>query len=223
MEKRYFTSINYNLARVIRQLQTVVENNGGYIASRKDFNSYSKEYEIHNRTVMEAIRDAEFQIATITEMSPSEIEKTNQLRQRRLDSLKAQVEKLKQDQPESFVTHFLQSITFVYDGKLYYFCTDDNPFFPFHYQKTDINEKGEINCTYLEEFSKEGWMFDCLFEQETTESDIREIANIVFNKLVSAEDTEAYYEVGYKNCPYCGRRMKYNKGAKIETYEKVEL
>lgn len=223
MEKRYFSSTNYNLTKMLAYLKTVVESKGGYIVYEKGFNPYKNEYEVYNRTVLEAIYDCEREIERIERYNSAEksvSERVLELRQRRLESLKRQITDLTQNQPEPFTTHFLQSIKFVYDGKLYYFQMDDNPFFPFHYQRTDINENGEALGTYLEEFSKKDWMFDCLFERETDEADIKEIADIVFNKLIESPDTEVYYESDYRYCPTCGSRMKYRHAKKF-TYEKI--
>lgn len=223
MEKRYFTNWGYNSAKLLNHLKAVIENNGGYIVKKAGYPSYKNEYEIHNRTVIEEIHKTENMISDIEKWNNSESEKLNGLRQHRLQSLRSQLEKLKQDQPKPFTSRLTTYINFVHDGKYYYLTFDENPFFPFHYLKTGINEKGEVRPTYLDEFDKSDWMFDCLFESNVAEADYREIACTIFNKLVSAKETEPYYEESYERCPYCGSTHKVKKAPKKSNMEKVDI
>jgi hypothetical protein len=75
----------------------------------------------------------------------------------------------------------------------YYIQLDDNPFFPFYYQKTPIAEDNtRSNDACLDEIDK-SWLWDCFFTTSDQKQDItadrKEAANIIFNKLLSASNS----------------------------------
>lgn len=78
-------------------------------------------------------------------------------------------------------------ISFVYDGDLYNFSVQDNPYFEHCYTKLRIRD-GKVprgNQVYMAEIDRKAWMFDCLF-RVTCDADVREIAELLFNELVKA-------------------------------------
>lgn len=113
------------------------------------------------------------------------------------------------------VTH-TNYITFVYDGFYYYYQVDDNPFFDFYYRKTKLNGNKYSRNVYLEKDKKE-WVFDCLFSYECTQAERKEIANLIFNYLVSAKESERYREKEKIMVPNV-----YNDGYHYETVCKPE-
>lgn len=77
-------------------------------------------------------------------------------------------------------------ITFILDDVYYYFQVDQNPFFPFYYQKTPIKAGKYSRDACLDEFTKD-WLFDCLWSSGVCDADIIEVANLIFNGLVNAD------------------------------------
>lgn len=80
-------------------------------------------------------------------------------------------------------THY---ITFTFNGVFYYFQVDENPFFPFYYQKTPVTGGKYSRDACLNEFSK-NWLFDCFWSSGVCDADIKEAANLIFNSLVKAD------------------------------------
>ena len=109
------------------------------------------------------------------------------------------------------VTH-TSYISFVMDDYYYYFQLDDNPLFPFYYQKSPIKNGKTYKTVYLTELPKEKWMYDCLLSADCCEADIKEIAHLLFNILCKA-----------KSCDIVVKRKKvhvpntYNDGYHYET------
>lgn len=83
-------------------------------------------------------------------------------------------------------------ITFALDNMYYYFQIDDNFLFPHYYQKIKIVNGKRRKNAYLTK-AKKDWIYDCLFEN-CNEAEIVEIANLVFNMLMQAEESEIYHE-----------------------------
>ncbi len=83
------------------------------------------------------------------------------------------------------VTH-TSYITFALDEVYYYFQVDENPFFPFYYQKTPIKAGKYSRDACLDEFPKD-WLLDCLWSSGVCDADIIEVANLLFNRLVNAK------------------------------------
>jgi hypothetical protein len=85
---------------------------------------------------------------------------------------------------------FLDGYTnFILDDDYYYFQIDDNPFFPFYYTKTPIKNNKYSKDVYMEESKKE-YLYDCFFEENPAQEDIKEAANILFNELTNAKYCE---------------------------------
>ena len=130
----YLNNWEFNIARVLKRLEKVIDDNGGEFVSNweKEFDNYK----FISRN-------------------------TNQ-------ELKA---------------HFKNRMTFVLDGFLYYFQIDENPFFEFYIIKNPIENYISKNRYYKEELNK-NWFYDCLFNSDCNDEEIKEIANLFFNELV---------------------------------------
>lgn len=96
--------------------------------------------------------------------------------------------------------YYTSYITFVFQGMAYYFQTEDNPFFPTMYIKTPVREGKYSKDACLEEL-KTVWQYDCVFSSNMSESDIKEIANILFNGLVKSPKCEIIRDWNYCNVP----------------------
>ena len=90
-----------------------------------------------------------------------------------------------QDGSEVIPVPFTTCITFALDGLVYYFQVDQNPFFPFYFNKTQITSGKYSRDAGLEEFNKE-WLFDCFWQSNCSQADIIEAANMIFNGLCNA-------------------------------------
>lgn len=90
-----------------------------------------------------------------------------------------------QDNGETIPAPFTTYITFELDGMIYYFQVDQNPFFPFYFNKTPAKAGKYSRDAGLEEFNKE-WLFDCFWQSNCAQADIIEAANMIFNGLCNA-------------------------------------
>ena len=107
-------------------------------------------------------------------------------------------------------------ITFIFDGIAYYFQTEDNSFFPARYIKTPVRNGKYSKDACLEEL-KTVWLYDCVFSSNVPESDIKEIANILFNGLVKSPKTEII-----RDWSYCVVPNTYDGGSHKEKVLKPE-
>lgn len=202
----YYTNWNYNAARLLDRLQTIVENNGGYIAETNApdyfYHSFQTLYTIHNRSLMDAIREQTGRIERVKKFNGDVVHVEKELQ--RLQAIQAPPVK----------TRFTSYIHFVLDQFYYELSFDNNPFFPFHYRKIKLANNQFTGDFYLEEFTKE-WLFDCLFSFQCNDAEIKEIANLIFNALCSAPASKEYIERIKTRVP-----NTYSAGYHYETIEK---
>lgn len=76
-------------------------------------------------------------------------------------------------------------ITFTLDNTVYYFQIDQNPFFPFYFNKTPLRDGKYSRDAGLEELSK-NWLYDCFWSSNCSQEDIVEAAHSIFNELCNA-------------------------------------
>lgn len=180
--KLYLSNWNYNAALIIEELAAIVENNGGTVKP-------GTEAIIENRALNENLRKAADRLTQL-ESIEAEAPGTNEHRTDAIKRLRADIEKWERiDNTPRTVHHCTWSsayISFKLGGMYYYYQTDSNPFFDFHYQKTPIDINGTVSrCACLENDPKE-WLYDCFFRAEATDADRREAANLIYNMLVKA-------------------------------------
>lgn len=91
-------------------------------------------------------------------------------------------------------------IRFELDGLVYYFQTDDNPFFPFYYNKTR-NQNGKYSRDAgLEELAKD-WLVDPLWEPSCPEAVIQYAAQTIFDALQNAPISQIIRSTQKKRVP----------------------
>lgn len=87
------------------------------------------------------------------------------------------------------VTHTTY-ITFELDGMYYYYQVEENPFFPFFYIKTPIDDGKKFSRdACLEEENKE-WLLDCFFKSECPSEMIIKAAEFIFDMLMNAKNSQ---------------------------------
>ena len=174
-ERLYPATWEYNAARITTELARIVENHGGRV-------KYGRTAIISNRSINNAIYEKETRIKQLKLLN-AETEK--EIRTAAIKTLEKEIEELKQfgNDPIS-VTH-TGYIQFIFENNYYYFMTDSNPFFPFHYIKTPIkNNKYSKDACCMED--KKEWLYDCFLSWECNNANIKEGANLIFNMLCNA-------------------------------------
>jgi len=201
-ERLYFRSWNYNAALILSELAKIVENHGGKVKP-------TKTAVISNYTVDDSKReysDRKKQLENIVaegRQNPKTLEA--------LEDVTRKLEELEQiDNSPVTVTHTTY-ISFVFDGMLYYYQVDDNPFFPFLYSKTPLRGDRYSRDAALDEDKKE-WCFDCFFRAGCARADIVEAANLIFNSLCNAKPTPIIRDSKRQRVP-----NRYNDGYHYET------
>lgn len=180
--KLYLSNWGYNAALIIEELAEIVKNNSGTVKP-------GTETIIENRALNENLRKAADRLTKL-ESIEAEAPGMNEKRTDAIKQLRADIEKWERiDNTPRTVHHCTWSsayISFKLGGMYYYYQTDSNPFFDFHYRKTPIDINGTVSsCACLENDPKE-WLFDCFFRAEATDADRREAANLIYNMLVKA-------------------------------------
>ena len=180
--KLYLSNWDYNAALIIEELAAIVENNGGTVKP-------GTETIIENRALNTNMRKAAARLEQL-ERIEAENPGTNEKRTEAMKRLRADIEKWERiDNSPRTVHHCTWSsayISFKLGGMYYYYQTDSNPFFDFHYQKTPIDVNGTISrCACLENDPKD-WLYDCFLRADATDADRREAANLIYNMLVKA-------------------------------------
>ena len=180
--KLYLSNWDYNAALIIEELAAIVENNGGTVKP-------GTVTIIENRALNENMRTAAARLEQL-ERIEADAPGTNEKRTEAMKLLRADIEKWERiDNSPRTVHHCTWSsayISFKLGGMYYYYQTDSNPFFDFHYQKTPIDVNGTISrCACLENDPKE-WLYDCFLRADATDADRREAANLIYNMLVKA-------------------------------------
>lgn len=180
--KLYLSNWDYNAALIIEELAAIVENNGGTVKP-------GTETIIENRALNENMRKAADRLTQL-ESIEADNPGTNEHRTDAIKRIRADIEKWERiDNTPRTVHHCTWSsayISFKLGGMYYYYQTDSNPFFDFHYQKTPIDINGTVSrCACLENDPKE-WLYDCFFRAEATDADRREAANLIYNMLMKA-------------------------------------
>lgn len=179
----YLSNWDYNASLILTELENIVLENGGAIVS--DWKTERTEnYTITNRTLDKAIRDQIEHVKKIEMFNPT------------FSGLQAEKEKLEKMQAinnepitNNFGNHYY--ISFAIGDTHYMYDLDDNPFFDFYYSKEKIiNGCITKNC-YRDKESKE-WLYDCFFRYDCTPEMRKEVAHLIFNKLLKARYSTKY-------------------------------
>lgn len=198
MEKRYFKNWMYNRGILLNKLVDIVENNGGYLATKKGYESgFQKLLEIHNCSVTEEIMDCEIKIEKCT----AEGERFDKHREK----LRAKIEELSKRKPAPYRTQITSFVSFVLDGKYYYIELNDNPFLENLISKVSMRDMKLHYSHYMDTFSSSDWFYDCLYSYDVNDAEFTEIANIIFNQILKQKDSEICFEKKRVANTYDGR------------------
>lgn len=116
----------------------------------------------------------------------------------------------KRETTEIVVTH-TSYINFTLDGFYYYYQVDSNPFFPFYFVKSRIENGKYSRDAYLDNDPKK-WFFDCFFSKTCCNADVTEAANLIYNMLCNAAPSKIHRERNRQRVP-----NTYNSGYHYET------
>jgi len=177
-QRLYPTTWVYNASRIMTQLAEIVINHGGKVKPCKNA-------VISNRTLSAAKHEYQKKIERYTELNKTS---SNPHRDKAIKAYRVKLDMLSTIKDEPITVTHTTSITFVLDNTIYYYQVDDNPFFPCYYSKTPVKGNQYSQDACMEEDKRE-WLFDCFFECGCSDADIREGANLIFNMLVTAENT----------------------------------
>lgn len=91
---------------------------------------------------------------------------------------------------KAITTNYINYINFVLDGCIYYIDFDDNPFFNHYFSKIPVKEDLKIVYKhYINDLNRD-FMFDCLFDINCSYEEIKEIANLIFNQILTAKNSQ---------------------------------
>lgn len=201
-ERLYLRSWNYNAACILSELAKIVIKNGGRV--KPTYHAI-----ISNRTIDSAIKDYSLKLERYTNIvnEGHGTEKTKIA----IEYVKKELEKMEALDNDPITVSHTSYISFTLNGYYYYYQVDDNPFYEFHYIKTPVsNNKYSRDAALVEE--KKDWLDDCFLKVNCLKADIIEAANLIFNMLVSADQSPI---IRGKTC----RRVSntYNGGYHYET------
>ena len=205
-QRLYLSNWEYNACRVITALATVVENNGGKVQPQRH-NAV-----ISNRTLSGGVRDLENKLAQFAAL---QADSYNEKRAEYIVKKRAELEEMLRTPNDPIVVTHTTWINFILDGVYYSYSVDDNPFFPFHYRKTPIRN-GKISRDAVCDECKKEWLYDCFFSFRASDADVKEAANMIFNMLMNAKNSDIRRDSRRVRVPNV-----YNNGYHYETiYEK---
>lgn len=184
----YPATWEYNATLIMQELARIIINNGGRIDTK-----YCKNGFIVNRSLLSIVHDCREKAEAIREaMQESNDDEKNTRRAARIADLERQANEAEAIPNDPQAVFYNTYLSFVLDGMYYYIQLDDNPFFPFYYQKTPITNGTRSKDACLDDFDK-SWLWDCFLSTADAKQDIaadrKEAANIIFNGLLSAKNS----------------------------------
>ena len=216
----YLTTWQYNAALIIEELEKIVTNAGGSVKPARH-----RGY-IENRSYCEAAKEAEMRALRLEAYGKNG---NGEKLKNKISELREEAEELKKEAEKSrAAAGNLTYITFILNGKYYYMQFDENPFFDFFYQKTKVNERNERSRDiYLEKLDKK-WLHDCFImlsmQKPEIAEDRKEAANIIFNILTSAKESEKAIDTYRKRVPnYYNNGYHYETVREKERFEKIDF
>lgn len=192
VERRYLTSWDYNAALIFEELETIVKNHGGQLCRTWDYGEppawqlERKQYLITNRTLSRIIHEKTELLIRLEERGRTEA----------AQAVRDELEQYARIDNEPRLSYYgdYRYITFALDGYYYYYQVDRNPLFEFYFTKAHILTGDQINRNrYMSEDKKEWWN-DCFLSHSCAPEDRREAANLIFNMLVTADESTTYHD-----------------------------
>lgn len=155
----YPDSWNYNAARLMTVLATIVEDHGGRV-------QYDKKSRILNRSLMNIKKELQERLERAKNSNGVYKDKA-------IERLSKELEELQGINHEPITVTHTTYIRFVLDGYVYYYQVDENPFFPFSYEKTPLVKGKYSRDACLVEDKKE-WLYGGFFGYRCSQEDIVE-------------------------------------------------
>ena len=90
---------------------------------------------------------------------------------------------------KAITTNYVNYINFVLDGYIYSIDFDDNPFFEHYFSKIPVKEDLKVEYKYYRDDLNRDFMLDCLFDVNCSDEEIKEIANLIFNQILTAKNS----------------------------------
>lgn len=180
----YPDSWNYNATLIMEELEKIVLNNGGIVKK-------SREGYIVNGSLMRCVQELETRIKRMEEAEETTDEKKLHLRETYIKNCRKEIEELNTIKNDPIKVSHTGYMSFILDGIYYSVSLDDNPFFDHHYVKTPIQD-GKISRDAGCENLSHDFIWDCFFsvKKPATDDDRREVANMIFNYLLTADNSE---------------------------------
>lgn len=91
---------------------------------------------------------------------------------------------------KAVTTNYTNYINFVLDGYIYSIDFDDNPFFDHHFSKIPVKDNLKVEYKYYRNNLNRNFMFNCLFDINCSYEEIKEIANLIFNQILTAKNSQ---------------------------------
>ena len=209
----YLSSWEYNAALILEELAQIVENNGGTVKENR--NGY-----IVNRSIMELAKKAKLDAERVKEAINNGTVEANEKRLSYVAKMEASAAEFESMNNAPVLVSHLSYISFVLGGIYFYFQIESNPFFEHYYCKTPVVDGCKRSKDAVHEEIGREWIFDSFFKacapSEIAE-DRREAANMIFNHLTSAKNSEKRID---------SRRVMvantYNSGYHYETIKERE-
>lgn len=200
-ERLYPATWEYNVSRITTELAKIVENHGGRV-------KYGNTAIISNRSISSSIMEKEQRLNQLKALNAEEEKETRTAVIKRFEK---EIEELKQIKNEPITATHTGYIQFVFENNYYYYSTDRNFLFPFHYIKTPIkNNRYSKDACCMED--KKEWLYDCFLSWDCSDADIKEGANLIFNMLCNAPFSEIIRDGRKQRVP-----NTYNNGYHYET------
>lgn len=210
-QRLYATSWQYNSARILTRLAQLVTAQGGKV---KPLHPAI----LSDRNLEDDIQDIEVRIRTLTER---ENESHSDARTLALQTCLSRLDRLLAIPNTSITVTHTSYISFAMNGLYYSYQLDDNPFFPFYYMKTPI-ENGTYSGDACLANEPKPWLNDNSFiRYGCSDSEIETAAQAILALLLAAplstlrHDTKRTripntYDSGYhfENVPVKERRLK---------------
>lgn len=210
-ERHYATSWQLNSARILTRLAQLVTAQGGKVKPLRPA-------VLSDRNLEDDIQDLETRIRTLTEQ---ENESHSDAQTLALQTCLSQLDRLRAIPNAPIAVTHTSYISFTMNGLFYSYQLDSNPFFPFYYLKTPIENGTYSGDACLEDDPKSWLQDDSFIRHDCPDSEIETAAQAILALLLAAplstlrHDTQRTripntYDSGYhfENVPVKERRLK---------------
>ena len=174
-ERHYATSWQYNSARILTRLAQLVTAQGGKVKPL-----HPAILSDHN--LEDAIQEIEARICTLTER---ENESHSDAQTLALQTCLSRLDRLRAIPNTPITVTHTSYISFAMNGLYYSYQLDSNPFFPFYYLKTPI-ENGTYSSDACLEDDPKSWFTDPLVGFGCPQSEIETAAQAILALLLAA-------------------------------------